>query len=294
MKILHLAIIIGTIIIGLTIFAVQQWQSNPAGSNTTTKSEFPLRETKIHSEIFPAQAMTSLNGLSVKGYRTDQNDVPLADKEIKFIINKVTFDNGTTILENIPLGKTYSDKDGCFYFANWNQEVLDQFQKDMLEKAPHYTTTNQDGTDPLHSIGINDLTFIDVAFLGDSKFVGSTNTTKIMYHPIVVPIIREGLNAFLLNGTTLDFINSSSLGLEQGKSYNFKVYPTWSESMNMQTLRIEIKNLPCGIEVPTAEVPAFTNKTLLVPVEMKIDKSVSVGNYTTFVSVNNHPLQPTI
>ncbi|MHB8547372.1 MAG: hypothetical protein ACYDAJ_11445 [Nitrosotalea sp.] len=295
MKTLHLAIIVGIVLTGVTIFVVQQWQSNPSGTNTIIKLESPLQPTQIHSEIFPDQAMTSLNGLSVKGYLTDQNDIPLADKEIGLKINNVTFDNGTTILENIPLGKTYTNKHGCFYFANWNQDALDQFQKDMLEKAPHYYTppSNLSGIHTItNSIGMNDITFIDASFLGDSQFIGSTNSTKIMYHPIIPPIIREPINAFLINSSSLDFINGSSLELERGKSYNFKVYSTWSESMNIQSLRVEIKNLPCGINVPASYVSDLTNKTQLVPIMMTIDKTVPLGNFSTFVSVNNRPLEP--
>lgn len=284
---------IGVIVIsGAIIFTMLQWQydSNP---NTVIKFESPLQATEIRSEIFPTQAMTSLNGLSMKGYLTDQNKLPLSDKEIELAINKVTFDNGTTISENIPVGKTYTDKEGCFYFANWNQDALDQFQKDMLEKAPHYYTGNLDGTTTLTSIGMNDLTYVDATFFGDKKFVGSKNSTKIMYHPIIAPIIREALNAFLINDTTLDFINGSSLELERGKSYNFRVYPTWGEFMNLQTLRVEIKNLPCGINVPMVKVSDLANKTLvIVPVTMTIDKTVPVGNYTTYVSVNDHALEP--
>lgn len=293
MRTLHLSIIIGIVLTGVTVFAVQQWQSNTSGQNTVIKFESPLQPTQIHSEIFPAQAMTSLNGLSVKGYLTDQNDLPLADKEIELKINNVTFDNGTTILENIPLGNTYTNKDGCFYFANWNQGALDQFQKDMLEKAPHnyIPPSNLGGIHTLASVGLNDLTFIDASFLGDSQFTGSTNSTKIMYHPIIPPIIREPINAFLINSSSLDFINGSSLELERGKSYNFKVYSTWSESMNIQSLRVEMKNLPCGINVPTAYVSDLTNKTQLVPVTMTIDKTVPLGNFSTFVSVNNRPLE---
>lgn len=289
MKTLHVAIIFGIFIVGtISFFVITQLEyDKPSGPNTTIKLESPLLSTKIHSEFFPTNAMMSLNGLSVKGYLSDQNNVPLFDKQIELIINEVTFDNGTTISEKIPVGKTYTDKDGCFYFADWKQDALDQFQKDMLEKAPQYNhSSNQAGINILNSVGSNDITSIGAVFLGDNQFVGSTNSTKIMYHPIIPPIIRPpSPTAFLVNG--------SDLSIEKGRSYHFILFSSWSETMNLQTLSVEMKNLPCDIHATTDEIAVTGNQTqAVIPIELRSEKTTLSGNFTTYISINNQALEP--
>ncbi|MDE1812942.1 MAG: hypothetical protein KGH85_08795, partial [Thaumarchaeota archaeon] len=120
--------------------------------------------------------------------------------------------------------------------------------------------------------------------------------TKIMYHTIVPPIMREvGINAYLMNASSF-FPHYSAvpiLEVERGKSYNFIAFSSWSESLNVQTFRLEIKNLPCGINVLPVDVSDLKNKTqAIIPVKMIVDKTARSGSFFPYVSVNNHVTQP--
>ena len=226
--------------------------------------------TKILSQVFPTNAALSAGEPSVKGYLTSTDGTALSNKQINIIIDNATFENGTSI-ENILVGKTSTDQNGCFYFADWNQDAIDRFQKDMAEKTPHGAPT--------------DLVSIKAVFTGDSKFQGSSNATKFTYYTIAVPIVRPALSAFLVNG--------SDIVLEQGKSYNFTDFSTWGEALQLHTISIEMKNLPCGIYEKTREVSVTNNQTqVIMPIELKVEKTAPVGNFTTYISVNNQALEP--
>ncbi|MDE2590574.1 MAG: hypothetical protein KGL95_13025, partial [Patescibacteria group bacterium] len=224
--------------------------------------------TKITSQVFPTNAALSVGEPSVKGYLTSIDGTALPNKQINIIIDNATFENGSSI-ENILVGKTLTDQDGCFYLANWDQAAVDRFQKDMAEKTPQGAPT--------------DLVSIKAVFTGDSKYQGSSNATKFTYYTVAVPIIRPALSAFLVNG--------SDIVLEKGKSYNFTDFSTWGEALQLHTLRIEMKNLPCGIYEKTREISVANNQTqAIIPIELRVEKTAPIGNFTTYISVNNQAL----
>lgn len=273
-----------TVIVGITFFTLANNQSTcifcPAISSPVSNSHHePVNATIISSVIFPISTMYSFDGMSVKGYLTDQNGIGLENHEIMFYITNATLDNGTTISENLLMGKTTTSQDGCFYFADWDANKSLQFRKDIFTR----------GSD-------NAPTYINTVFAGTSDLQGSSNATKIMYHPIVPPIIREaGINTYLVNASSY-FPHYSAIPLlevERGKSYNFIVFSSWSESLNVQAFRLEIKNLPCGITVPAVYVSGLANKTQdVISVKMTIDKSVPVDSFFPYVTVNNSVTEP--
>lgn len=225
--------------------------------------------TKILSQVFPTNAALSVGEPSVKGYLISNDGTVLPNKQINVIIDNATFENGISI-ENILVGKTFTDQDGCFYLADWNQGAVDRFQNDMIEKTPRGAPT--------------DLVSIKAVFTGDSRFQGSSNATKFTYYTIAVPIIRPAISAFLVNG--------SDIILEKGKSYNFTDYSTWGESLQLHTLSIEMKNLPCGIHERTREIVVDNQTQVTIPIELSVEKTAPVGNFTTYISVNNQALEP--
>lgn len=244
--------------------------------------------TALSSTVFPTTTMESFDGMSVKGYLTNQNGTGLANQEIMFYLNNATFDNGTTISENLLMGNTTTDQTGCFYFADWDANKSLQFHNEVFTTSP--------SGNGLFSGSDNVLVYINTIFAGTNNLSGSLNATKIMYHPIVPPIIREaGINAYLMNASSY-FPHYSAVPIleaERGKSYNFIAFSSWSESLNVQTFRLEIKNLPCWINVPPVDVSDLKNKTqAVIPVKMIIDKTAPSGSFFLYVSVNNHVTQP--
>ena len=244
--------------------------------------------TALSSTVFPTTTMESFDGMSVKGYLTNQNGTGLAKQEIMFYLNNATLDNGTTISENLLMGNTTTDQTGCFYFADWDANKSLQFHNEVFTPSP--------SGNGLFSGSDNVLVYINTIFAGTNNLSGSLNATKIMYHPIVPPIIREaGINAYLMNASSY-FPHYSAVPIleaERGKSYNFIAFSSWSESLNVQTFRLEIKNLPCGINVPPVDVSDLKNKTqAVIPVKMIIDKTAPSGSFFPYVLVNNHVTQP--
>src|SRR5574337_126024 len=226
--------------------------------------------------------------MSVKGYLTNQNGTGLANQKIMFYLNNATLDNGTTISENLLMGKTTTDQTGCFYFTDWDTNKSLQFHNEMFTPGPS-------GND-FNGVSDNVLVYINTVFAGTTNLTGSSNATKIMYHPIVPPIIREaGINTSLENASSY-FPHYSAIPLlevERGKSYNFIIFSSWSESLNVRAFRLEIKNLPCGITVPAVYVSGLANKTQdTIPIKMTIDKSAPVGSFFPYVTVNNRVTEP--
>ena len=253
----------------------------PAYGNITNSTSSLV--TTLSSTVFPTVAMESFDGVSVKGYLTNQNGTGLTGQEIMFYLNNATLDNDTTISENLLMGKTTTDQTGCFYFVDWDANKSLEFHNEVFTTSP--------SGNGLANVSDNVLVYINTVFPGTNYLSNSSNTTKIMYHPVIPPIMREaGINAYLMNASSY-FPHYSAipiLEVERGKSYNFTAFSSWSESLNVQTFRLEIKNLPCGINVPAVDVSDLTNKTqAIVPVKMIIDKSVPVGSFFPYISVNN-------
>ncbi len=231
------------------------------------------KTTRISIEASPKIVMGDLNDLSIKGLLTT-DDAVMPKENLQIILEQIRLDENQTIEKHLVAGNRTTDQNGCFYFNDWNNGLIEK----MLKEIPQSDT--------------NIFLSFRTIFNGTDDLLSSSNITEIQYSPIVVPVIRTPINLILANNTSL----LQDIVLKRGESYDFSLLVSKGGMLSNQdekVLKLDVKGFPCGvaftIDNNVANLTAQDQVT--THMQISVDKQTEPGEYYYFIIGNNRTLK---
>lgn len=245
--------------------------------------------TVLSTESSIQSTTPGLVDLSLKGYLTTPNNIDIPNKNVQINLKGIQIDGNQTREENLVIGNSTTDQDGCFYFNNWNNEILNNT---LMEIPRSYNMVNglmnKTPQQTLHKANPNNLLWFATNFTGDNEFLPSSNITKIRFSPFMPIIERPAIGIHLTNNTSL----VQDMYLKRGQSYNFEALVFRGNALSgpaYELLKLDIKGLPCGVastfENTTANLTAQYNAT--THLKISVNENARSGEYYYFIMGNN-------
>ncbi|MGI0070385.1 MAG: hypothetical protein ACREAN_09055, partial [Nitrosopumilaceae archaeon] len=219
--------------------------------------------------------------LSLKGYLTTPDNIGISNKIVQISLKGIQIDGNQTKEENIVIGNSTTDQNGCFYFNNWNNEILNNT---LMEIPKSYNMVNglmnETPQQTLHQANLNNVLWLATNFTGDNEFLPSSNITKIRFSPFMPIIERPAIGIHLTNNTSL----VQDMYLKRGQSYDFEALVWRGNALSgpeYKLLKLDIKGLPCGVtstfENSMANLTEQYNAT--THLKISVDENTKTGEY---------------
>ncbi len=208
-------------------------------------------------------APITYNNLTIKGYLKNEEGLPQDNKTIAISVDSVAINN-TLIDKNMTMGKTVTDRSGCFYFDSWNTTKMDELRSE-LDNETHVKNAVIPATIAFKS-----------SFLGDKRLGSSFSFVNGSYENMLGLAGLENvyIRVLLTNGTEA----LQNLDLQRGQSYNYTMEILVGDLHT--NLKMDIRNLPCGITSSLPENADLNNSSqAIIPVKIAVDKNAMVGDY---------------
>lgn len=287
-----ITIVIGGAIFTSSIFAYAVYFSKSDTSSAVLQAgnKTSGREVTILSTEPSIQtAYLDLTDLSLKGYLKTPENVSISGKIVQISLKGIQNGYNQTKEENMVVGNSTTDREGCFYFNNWNDEMLNNALREIPKS---YNTDNglfnKTSKQTLMLGNSYNMLWFATNFTGDGEFLPSSNTTEIRFSPVLPPMERLFLGIYLVNDTT--FVNN--MYLKRGQSYEFKTIVYRGDALvgsQYDLLKLDVKGLPCGITSTFENNVANLTEQYNVTTHLKIsvNENARSGEYYYFIMGNN-------
>lgn len=200
---------------------------------------------------------------TIKGYLKNQEGLPQFNKTVTILVNNIII-NKTVINKNTTVGNAITDNHGCYYFDSWDTANMN----DLISELDNKTH--------LGNVIVPATIVFKSSFAGDGKLLPSFNLANASYENMfgLAGPERVYIRVLLANGENV----LSNLELHRGHSYNYTMEVLVGDFH--RDLKMDIRNLPCGVTVSLPEDANLTSNTqTIIPVNIIVDKDAMVGHY---------------
>ncbi len=199
---------------------------------------------------------------SVNGFLNDASNNGISNRDILIYVN------------NILMGKTNTDSNGCFYFNSWNKTKL----KPLLDEAK----TKGKGTIPvkIRAIFHGDNTYKgSMGYRKNSILLGPPISSYAMAPPSKPPFLIQPNGSFPL-----------AVSVRAGGSADLPLSVT--PEVRAKNITLQFVGVPCGVQVSVIPSMVYLKQTLYAEpsslvVHITADSHTKTGDYTLGIKVNN-------
>lgn len=232
--------------------------------------------TKISLKTYPQIVVGNLDDLSLKGYLTTSDNVGISNKDIQIILKQPPNDDNQTKKEDSVIGSSTTDQDGCFYFNEWHNDIVN---KTLHEISQSFNSSTM-------------LSF-NASFVDAKNFLPSSNMTKIRFSSTIPSVMRPAIGMDLSNSTSL----VQDMNLKRGQSYAFDLLVFRGSSTlfspEEKLLKLDIEGLPCGVNgaLESNMINLTEQYNATAHLKISVDKNTKPGEYYYFIIGNDLTLR---